>query len=352
MAMAEPNVVKLKRKRTDEPVDYLLLQGAGELPNKKRYVRREKDNNDSRTSAEAERPLGNDSASQSAWNISKQSTEKRVFELQRKPVAASRKRADTEEDIATFVEKKQRNHHIPATTIKQKASAEDSELLRPLKRPGQGSSLRTATKPTPQVETDIERKQMEALAAYMHSAALSELSAKPSTKPAPVSMPTLSSARSQALHRQRAATNGSISAMDLDDEDSYVYDTYILAPTTDLGAVQADELGTGSVGYLVITEDDRSLWETYLEEDGSEGDWDSEEDDENAENYYGAEYPEEEEEFVEGEMWQRFVVGRTGAPADEEWDDYTGMYSDEEDVVKNGEVPRRFRHLEMGLSNI
>jgi hypothetical protein len=275
-----------------------------------------------------------------------------VFELQRKPLTASRKRKDAEEDIATFVEKKQRNKYGVAENTEQSVPEEDSEPARPLKRPGQGSRLRTPTKPTPRAETDVERKEMEALAAYMHSAALSELSSKPAAKSAPVSTPKLSGARSQALHRQRAATNGSISAMDLDDEDSYVYDTYILAPSTDMGAVQVDELGSGgSVGYLVIREDDRSLWETYLEEDGSEGDWDSEEDDENAENYYGAEYPEDEELTDDEDPWGGSVIAPRGAPADEEWDNYTGAYSDEEEVIKNGEVPRRFRHLEVGLSD-
>ena len=351
MAMAEPTLVQLKRKRTDEPVDCLYLQGAGELP-KSKYIRRSKHKSNSRTSEESEQPLQNDAPTISASTQPKENAEKRVFELQRKPVTASRKRKDAEEDIATFVEKKQKNKYGVATNTEQSLPEEVSEPARPLKRPGQGSNLRTPTKPKPQAETDVERKEMEALAAYMHSTALSDLGSKPPTKHTSVSAPKLSGARSQALHRQRAVTNGSVSGMDLDDEDSYVYETYILAPSIDMGAVQVDELGPGgSVGYLVITDDDRSLWETYLEDDGSEGDWDSEEDDENAENYYGAEYPEDEELTDDENKWRGHIIAPRGAPADEEWDEYTGEYSDEEEVIKNGEVPGRFRHLEMGLSH-
>ncbi|KAB8801897.1 hypothetical protein FH972_026718 [Carpinus fangiana] len=53
----------------------------------------------------------------------------------------------------------------------------------------------------------------------------------------------------------------------------------------------------GNIGYLVIDDSDEALWQTYASDlvpEEEEDDWDSEQDDENAENYYGADYPEEE----------------------------------------------------------
>ena len=118
----------------------------------------------------------------------------------------------------------------------------------------------------------------------------------------------------------------------LEDSD-YVYDTYILAPSSGLGATQvaADEVkALDNVGYLVITEEDRDLWETYLEDEPSDRDWDSEEDDENAEGYYGAEYP--EEEMASDDEFNRNAYGyRHGNASDEEeWDADHGTYSDDE----------------------
>ena len=348
MAMSEPAQVQLKRKRNEDPVDYLEIQGAdGRLGEGARYVRQGNEKK-ARKDGELEQPTQDTVLPRASTTPPNQNAAKRIFELQHKPSSISRKTksGDDEEDIATFVERKSKQNVETAT--QQRAPEEKSAPTAPLKRPGRGSNLRTPNIPSAPAETEVEMKQMEAMAAYMHEAALEEI--KMETRPKTVAAPKLSGARSRAIHRQRAATNGSISVkseMELDDDDSYVYDTYILAPTTDIGAIQVDELGQlDNVGYLVITEDDRSLWETYLEDEPSDKDWDSDDDDENAEGYYAADYP--DDELLSDDEKDRDAYGymHRGAPNDEEWDQDTGRYSDDEYKIRDGQVPQRFREFE------
>lgn len=70
--------------------------------------------------------------------------------------------------------------------------------------------------------------------------------------------------------------------MDTTDDDDYVYDIYIRA-TQSSKVIKSDttDPSSASIGYLIITEHDVPIWETYLEEDEEENDWDSEDEDEN-----------------------------------------------------------------------
>lgn len=338
--MAQPNQLKLKRKRTDEPLEFLVLQGVKQDATDKHYIRK-RVKGDSSQEREIKKPtprLPN--------ATSQQQRARREFQLQ----LNKRKRSAGHEDIATFVERKKTKQQT-SEIIEEATPQEEAQPTTPFKRPGKGSTIKKSTPTRINVESEADRKQIEALAAYMHEAALDEI--KNHASPKPVATPKLSGARSREIHRQRAATNGSMrsrSDMELDDEDGYVYDTYVLAPSTDIGAVQVDELGQlDNVGYLVITDDDRSLWETYLEEEAaSDQDWNSDEDDENAENYYAADYPDEEMGSDDDLFWDVIDSEEQHRPAgDEEYDEYTGRAVEEEDVFRSGTVPRRFqRYLE------
>ncbi|KAI9819778.1 MAG: hypothetical protein M1832_003853 [Thelocarpon impressellum] len=83
-----------------------------------------------------------------------------------------------------------------------------------------------------------------------------------------------------------------------DDEDEYVYDTFVRHPQPASSAI----LPSPSVGVLVIGEDQQALWATYVaeyaaEEDAAASDGAySEEEDENAEDFLGNDYPDEEDE--------------------------------------------------------
>lgn len=82
-------------------------------------------------------------------------------------------------------------------------------------------------------------------------------------------------------------------AMDVDaaSDTEYVYDTYILDEAMDFDPQTAEP---GTVGLLHIAEDQQPIWETYLDETDSEDERASDDEDSNAEDYYGADYPEDE----------------------------------------------------------
>lgn len=72
--------------------------------------------------------------------------------------------------------------------------------------------------------------------------------------------------------------------MEIDNEGDYVYDTYVrhlVAADTELEVVEE-----GAIGHLIIPEEDQDLWEAYIEdEDGSEKEFDTDEEDSNGSFY-------------------------------------------------------------------
>ncbi|TID14664.1 hypothetical protein E2P81_ATG08619 [Venturia nashicola] len=116
--------------------------------------------------------------------------------------------------------------------------------------------------------------------------------------------------------------------MEIDNEGDYVYDTYVrhlVAADTELEVV-----GEGAVGHLVISEEDQELWDAYVEdEDGSEKEFDTDSEDSNAEDYYGADYP--EDEVAEDDEYDRgaYEEYRKYASDDEQWGN--GLDSDDSD---------------------
>ncbi|KAI9873834.1 MAG: hypothetical protein M1830_010549 [Pleopsidium flavum] len=130
---------------------------------------------------------------------------------------------------------------------------------------------------------------------------------------------------------------------DLEDEGEYVYDTYVRQPSKpstasyDLESMhlgsQTDG-GNGKIGVLVITEEDEEIWETYAEEEDSDKDWNSEEEDENAEDYHANDYPEDEVDS-DDEFGQGTYSHRRNASDEEEYDKDTGDWSDDGDDMRH-----------------
>lgn len=88
-------------------------------------------------------------------------------------------------------------------------------------------------------------------------------------------------------HPERSAKDSN--SMDVDSDD-FVYDTYvreIILPGAD-GKVPEPE---GTVGFIVLTEKDEEWW---FDEDESDREFDTDDEDENAEDYYANDYPEDE----------------------------------------------------------
>ena len=227
-------------------------------------------------------------------------------------------------------------------------------------------------------QTAEEMKQMEELAEYLHEAALEEVEREKTEQRAqsrgleretkkvkmngtgrPVTSPRISAQRARAMHQRRVASNLQTSTMpqpldkDIDDDTEmadgdYVYDTYILAPST---SSPPTATASSDVGYLIIHPSDRELWETYIDDvpTGSEEENSHDDDeDENAEDYYGADYP--EDELSEEDEFDRGAYGYRGGFGEESDGDERGVWSEEEDA-EEGEVGRMmdpFRAGSMG----
>ncbi|KAI1502765.1 hypothetical protein F5X99DRAFT_417750 [Biscogniauxia marginata] len=73
------------------------------------------------------------------------------------------------------------------------------------------------------------------------------------------------------------------------DDDDYIIETYVRVPASKMG----DQVPPHNVGLLVFDEEP-DLEYFYGEGDDSEDEWAEDEEDENAENYYTADYPDEE----------------------------------------------------------
>lgn len=123
-------------------------------------------------------------------------------------------------------------------------------------------------------------------------------------------------------------------AMDVD----VVFDTFERVEyTAVVGSTTMDTTAasknSGRIGYLMIEEEDKPLWETYADnEDESDQDWDSEQDDENAENFYGADYPEDEVAEEDEYNHHAYKYRHKGAADEEEFDSDSDVWDDPTDT--------------------
>ncbi|MCJ1465497.1 hypothetical protein MMC07_004115 [Pseudocyphellaria aurata] len=123
----------------------------------------------------------------------------------------------------------------------------------------------------------------------------------------------------------------------LENEDDFVYDTYVRS-WGQADGVRTDSLeqyddglhhvDSSKIGILIIAEHEQAVWETFGEEEESDKDWNSEEEDENAEDFYGNDYPEDELNS-DDEFGMGAYDCRHRASDDEEFDEVAG-WSDEE----------------------
>lgn len=241
------------------------------------------------------------------------------------------------------------------------------------KRPGRGAQVTSQNaKPKAAQEDETKsivsqrvnaRRQMNDLAAEMHKFALEEVAK--TEKPKSVAKPKLSASRAKALHQQRdvAAAQPPVRTEDVEMDDSsdgeYVYDTYVLAgPGTSAsinahsnGLASADVLRvqnpSGNIGYLVITEEDEELWEIYIEGQDHQASDATDDEDENAEDYYAADYP--SDELASDDEHDRGAYGYRGQGGsdDEQYDQETWSDEEEERMMnpfgRKAEIPKAFR---------
>ena len=345
--MLGPGQLRVKRKRNEPAPDTLIVEPqhkraytdeAAAL--KLKYVRQQEAIFDTALAAshasgeehmQRMQQRSQDQSSSDEWRGAQ--GRRRIFLLARSrhPQGAKRKQAA----IATLVETStKRNVKVTLSKNFEAIVPSDPEPT-PFKRPGRSAVVaRAASHP---LRTRVpngaqQQERLEALANDMHQFTLDELASVP--KPKVTAVPKLSAARSRDLHRQRVESAAARQIIDHDmadaEDEDYIYDTYVLAPVEESAAVDEPTKSNGDIGYLILTEDDQSIWEAYIEDETVETE-SSDDDDENAEGHYGADYP--EDELGSDDEFDRNAYGyrRNGDSDNEEWDEDTGNYSGDEE---------------------
>jgi hypothetical protein len=183
-------------------------------------------------------------------------------------------------ELALFVEKRSRKMPVgtlpirspivegPAIASIQDISEPQREQVegRKLKRPSarnRNNAVANTTESAASLAPEVE----EELDAWAEQTEEAEREAKrtASSKPAKLIEPKIRDA------------DEDLDMNDVDVEDEYVYDTYIRHP------VSADALidHTASIGHLVISEEDEELWQTYIDDDTEDREFDTDDEDSN-----------------------------------------------------------------------
>jgi hypothetical protein len=326
MAPQPPQTLSVKRKRTEAPVDSLIIDNT---------VKRQKSRN---LDVEANanflfRRLTKPNDAPLAQGPPTPTAERR-FHLD--PVSRARSKH-------VFIERRTatQDHVTPDGQPTSAAEPAPQEPARPRKRPGASSALKSAPKPPTQFITQPTEQDVRQLEAFAHQ--VEHEDSHPDTALSPSKhKPKAPALRFAERHPEKAAALDSAEAMDIDN-DEYVIDTYIreaILPDAD-GKLPAP---TGTVGFLVIGVEDEDWWNG---QDESDREFDTDDDDENAEDYYANDYPEDElsddDEFGRDVYQKKYRHGSDDEEYDLDDDDddmALGSGEDEDDLHFKMTVPK------------
>ncbi|KAF2634790.1 hypothetical protein P280DRAFT_485194 [Massarina eburnea CBS 473.64] len=190
------------------------------------------------------------------------------------------------------------------------------EPPRPRKRPGAGAApvarakATTTNKPSTKAPSEDEVKQFEKFSQEVEQDEV----AKSKSPTSPKFKPKVPALRYHERHPESAAALDP-DAMDVDVDD-YVYDTYIREVIIPDAQGKLPE-PQGTVGVIVLKDEDEDWWNG---DDESDREFDTDDEDENAEDYYANDYPEDEvdsdDEFDRNLYQSKFRHGSD----DEEYD--------------------------------
>lgn len=312
-----PTSLVLKRKRNAAPVDALIFDSTVKRQRSSQnfaYRRLEKPNDNPTQSSAPPTP----------------STERR-FHLD--PVS----RAKANKHV--FVEARQANPNSNDAAEAQKdvqpADPAPESSSRPRKRPGAGSAIRHAPVRAAQAKAQLPEpsendvRNLEALSKEVERVDNLHIPL-PS---APKYKPKAPALRFAQRHPEQATTLEHADAMDIDTDD-YVYDTYIREPLIPDADGKLPE-PTGTVGLLVLADEDEGWWNA--EDDEPDKEFDTDDEDENAEDYYANDYP--EDELSEDDEFGRDAYKRKHRHGsdDEQFDLNDGEDSGDEFIMGSGE---------------
>ena len=347
-----PQSVKIARKRgAEEPPNTLIVQsGEGAADGSPAYYVRKRRVISTKSSYDVDKKQEIAFAPQQG---PKNELARRLFRLKQASLPASsgggKRRRD---NVATFVEERKekspRSGSPGAKIVDGQDVPQYAAQERPLKRPSRQPRARKEELvglggENEREQTEAEKREMESLAQYLHEAALEEVGREKQQSMAKVTPPKISGQKAREMHRRRVESNrklasqtqqtdGADGGMDMSDGD-YIYDTYVLAPNptaslTDLNSIPAPF--TEDIGYLVISPEEQETWETYIDLQGSDSEADqtnTDDEDENAEDYYGADYP--EDELSEDDEFDRQAYGYRRGADESDGDGYESDDADE-----------------------
>ena len=311
MAPQPPQTLSVKRKRNDAPVQHLVVDA-------ERTVKRQK------------------SAPRFKWRLLQKPGEpipaslpsptqqNRRFHValsagQRVLVEALESAASDPENVPSIAQVSQpevQPEDIPRTPP------------RPRKRPGAGAAVRMNPAYKAQVEADINPSDEQVMQFEKFSA---EIEQEELARTQPVSSPVKYLPTGTARRKSRTSPQKTLAVRDPDamDVDDYVIDTYIreeILEDIDGNVPEHD----GITGYIVLKDEDEDWWNG---EDESDQEFDTDEDDENAEDYYANDYPEDEldsdDEFDRDPYQKKYRHGSDDEEYDLQNDEHA--YSGDED---------------------
>jgi hypothetical protein len=310
-SMAElPSLVRVKRKRGEEPTADLFLE---ERTLKKQQVWQFRLQQAHPSQLPSDTPNGGVSGSSNPVDdfhqqqqqqqqhqqqqLQQDALVRREFRLARptrplhRRIESVRKRKAQLDphDIPTFVEATPKRRRVgqedapPSVTDTTPVSTPNT-----LKRPGASSRLK---KPTAEaLFQSPANPPPDRLADALHRFALEEEAREEArVKPKVTSIPKKPVQRYRERHPEQFATqaqNTHKTEEDVDmmsDDDDYVYDTYVRTKDPVVPAnLESEDSANIQVGYIVISEEDQPLWETYFEDEvESDKEFETDEEDEN-----------------------------------------------------------------------
>jgi hypothetical protein len=281
MAPNPPQTLSVKRKRNDAPVDQLRV---GEQQNS---IKRQK-------------------SELFAWRLVPRagSVQSPSSFPSPKPLSQSQPQYTFSNTPGSRVLVQNRHQHKDATTngtdgqsslhaeAPAAVSIADPDTPRPRKRPGAGAALHSmkpavAENKGPGTEpSEEEVRQFEQFSAEVEEDEWAK--SRPPATPLKF-QPRVPALRYKDRHPEKAAalSEHDTDAMDIDD---YVIDTYVrevVLPDAD-GKIPEPQ---GTVGIIVLNEEDEEFWNG---QDDSDREFATDDEDENAEEYYANDYPEDE----------------------------------------------------------
>jgi hypothetical protein len=307
--MAElPSLVRVKRKRGEEPTADLFLE---ERTLKKQQVWQFRLQQAHPSQLPSDTPNGGVSGAsvlpnpvddsqqqqqQHQQQLQQDALVRREFRLARptrplhKRIESVRKRKAQldPQDIPTFVEATPKRRRVGQEDAPPSVSDTPVSTPKTLKRPGASSRLK---KPTAEaLFQSPANPPPDRLADALHRFALEEEAREDArVKPKVTSIPKKPVQRYRERHPEQFAAqaqNNQKTDEDIDmmsDDDDYVYDTYVRTKDPVVPArLESEDASNVQVGYIVISEEDQQLWETYFEDDvESDKEFETDEEDEN-----------------------------------------------------------------------